>query len=97
LDNKKKKEEKIQNSLQNTNEAVAMRHEGNQEAKSWKHRISNLSLCTSAFTTPASKKIMSNNGKTLFQLKIHGGPNPKADTLLTASIADFIHSCGLSF
>jgi hypothetical protein len=56
----------------------------------------------SSITVPATSRqggdsSNSTNKSTFFQLKLHDGPNPTADSRLTMANTDMIHSIGLSF
>jgi hypothetical protein len=50
---------------------------------------------TSTPVSVVSEKASSDNK--YIQLKIHGGPNPSAESKLTMAVVDCIHSCGLPF
>ena len=91
LKQKKSNNDSIQNSLVNINESSARKFEDSR-SKFKKNRISDVSSFAStpsSMITPSTKKSI--------QLKIHNGPNPQAESLLTMAIGDFIHSCGLPF
>jgi hypothetical protein len=90
----------INRSMTSHNNITAASLDSNRSKKEQKtttpeHNLS--SITVTATGRQGGDSSNSTNKSTFFQLKLHDGPNPTADSRLTMAIADLIPSLGLSF